>query len=80
MDEVTQILTAIERSDVHTASQLLPLVYNELRQLASQRLAREAPGQTLQPIGPGSRGLRPARRWGRWPAVEQPRPFLRHGG
>jgi RNA polymerase sigma factor (TIGR02999 family) len=49
MSEVTRILSAIERSDPHAASQLLPLVYDELRKLAAQRLAREAPGQTLQP-------------------------------
>jgi RNA polymerase sigma factor (TIGR02999 family) len=48
MKEVTQILSAIEQGDPHAAEQLLPLVYDELRQLARQRLAREAPGQTLQ--------------------------------
>ena len=47
MSEVTQILSAIERGDPHAASQLLPLVYDELRRLAAQKLAREAPGQTL---------------------------------
>ena len=49
MSEVTQILHAIAEGDPHAASQLLPLVYDELRQLAAQRLARETPGQTLQP-------------------------------
>jgi RNA polymerase sigma factor (TIGR02999 family) len=49
MSEVTQILSAIARGDPHAASQLLPLVYDELRQLAAQRLAHETPGQTLQP-------------------------------
>jgi len=48
MHEVTQILSAIERGDPQAAEQLLPLVYEELRQLASQRLAQERPGQTLQ--------------------------------
>src|SRR5947209_3116584 len=48
MSEVTRILSAIEQGDPHAAEQLLPLVYDELRQLAAQRLAREAPGQTLQ--------------------------------
>lgn len=48
MADVTQILHAIERGDPHAAAQLLPLVYNELRQLAAQRMAREKPGQTLQ--------------------------------
>jgi RNA polymerase sigma factor (TIGR02999 family) len=48
MREVTRILNAIEQGDPHAADQLLPLVYNELRQLAGQRLAQEKPGQTLQ--------------------------------
>mgnify|MGYP001602262704 CR=1 FL=1 len=46
--DVTRILTAIEQGDPHAAEQLLPLVYDELRQLAAQRLAQEKPGQTLQ--------------------------------
>jgi RNA polymerase sigma factor (TIGR02999 family) len=49
MTDVTQILSAIEQGDTHCAEQLLPLVYDELRQLAAQRLAAEKPGQTLQP-------------------------------
>src|SRR5262245_46776337 len=48
MSEVTRILSAIEQGDPAAAGQLLPLVYDELRQLAAQRLAREQPGQTLQ--------------------------------
>src|SRR5437763_11298611 len=48
MSEVTRILSAIEQGDPHVASQLLPLVYDELRQLAAQKLAQEKPGQTLQ--------------------------------
>jgi RNA polymerase sigma factor (TIGR02999 family) len=48
MSEVTRILSAIEQGDLHAAAQLLPLVYDELRQLAAQRLAQEKPGQTLQ--------------------------------
>ena len=48
MNEVTRILSTIEAGDPHTPEQLLPLVYDELRQLAAQKLAREAPGQTLQ--------------------------------
>jgi RNA polymerase sigma factor (TIGR02999 family) len=48
MSEVTRILTAIEHGDVRAAEELLPLVYQELRQLAAQRLSKEAPGQTLQ--------------------------------
>ena len=48
MNDVTRILSAIESGDPHAAEQLLPLVYQELRQLAAQKLAHEAPGQTLQ--------------------------------
>ena len=48
MSEVTRILSAIERGDARAAEQLLPLVYEELRALAAQRLAHEKPGQTLQ--------------------------------
>src|SRR5262249_39762956 len=48
MSEVTRILNAIEQGDLHAAEQLLPLVYDELRQLAAQKLAQEKPGQTLQ--------------------------------
>jgi len=46
---VTHLLTALSRGDPHAAGHLLPLVYGELRRLAAQRLANEAPGQTLQP-------------------------------
>jgi RNA polymerase sigma factor (TIGR02999 family) len=49
MTDVTQILAAIEQGDPKAAEQLLPLVYNELRNLAALRLGRETPGQTLQP-------------------------------
>src|SRR5690349_3216179 len=48
MSDVTQILSAIEQGDPSAAEQLLPLVYDELRKLAAQRLAQEKPGQTLQ--------------------------------
>jgi RNA polymerase sigma factor (TIGR02999 family) len=48
MSEVTRILSAIEQGDRHAAEQLFPLVYDELRTLAAQKLAQEAPGQTLQ--------------------------------
>ena len=48
MSDVTRILSAVEHGDPQAAEQLLPLVYDELRQLAAQRLAREKPGQTLQ--------------------------------
>jgi RNA polymerase sigma factor (TIGR02999 family) len=48
MSEVTRILSAIDQGDPHAAEQLLPLVYDELRQLAAQKLSQEQPGQTLQ--------------------------------
>jgi RNA polymerase sigma factor (TIGR02999 family) len=48
MSDVTRILNAIERGDAQATDELLPLVYGELRLLAAQKLAREAPGQTLQ--------------------------------
>jgi RNA polymerase sigma factor (TIGR02999 family) len=48
MSEVTRILSAIEQGDPHAAGQLLPLVYDELRKLAAEKLAHEKPGQTLQ--------------------------------
>jgi RNA polymerase sigma factor (TIGR02999 family) len=48
MKDVTSILSAIEQGDAGAAEQLLPLVYDELRKLAAQKLAREKPGQTLQ--------------------------------
>jgi RNA polymerase sigma factor (TIGR02999 family) len=47
MHDVTQLLNAIEQGDPHAAGQLLPLVYDALRHLAAQKLAREKPGQTL---------------------------------
>jgi RNA polymerase sigma factor (TIGR02999 family) len=51
MSEVTRILSAIEHGDPHAAEALLPLVYDELRKLAAQKLAHEKPGQTLQATG-----------------------------
>jgi RNA polymerase sigma factor (TIGR02999 family) len=47
MSDVTRILSAIDAGDPHAADQLLPLVYDELRKLAAQKLAHEKPGQTL---------------------------------
>ncbi len=49
MSDVTQLLNAIEQGDPQAASQLLPLVYDELRKLAAGKMAHELPGQTLQP-------------------------------
>jgi RNA polymerase sigma factor (TIGR02999 family) len=48
LTDVTRILSAIEAGDHHAAENLLPLVYDELRQLAAHKLAQEKPGQTLQ--------------------------------
>jgi RNA polymerase sigma factor (TIGR02999 family) len=48
MTELTRILAAIDQGDPQAAEQLLPLVYDELRRLAGQKLAKEKPGQTLQ--------------------------------
>jgi RNA polymerase sigma factor (TIGR02999 family) len=48
MGPVTHILSAIEQGDPHAAEKLLPLVYDELRKLAAQRMSQEQPGQTLE--------------------------------
>ena len=48
MTDVTQILNAIEQGDPRATEELLPLIYDELRLLAAQKLAKEPPGQTLQ--------------------------------
>ena len=48
MSDVTRIMSAIEQGDPHASAQLLPLVYDQLRRLAAQKLAQEKPGQTLQ--------------------------------
>src|SRR5262245_65020143 len=48
MSQVTQILSRLQQGDGQAAEQLLPVVYDELRKLAAQRLAQERPGQTLQ--------------------------------
>src|SRR5437667_10273459 len=49
MSDATLLLTAVERGDPKAADQLLNLLYDELRRLASSKMARETPGQTLQP-------------------------------
>ena len=49
MSNVTRILDAIEKGDPKATDELLPLVYQELRKLAAHKMAKEAPGQTLQP-------------------------------
>jgi RNA polymerase sigma factor (TIGR02999 family) len=48
MSDVTRILSAIKQGNPHAAEELLPLVYDELRKLAAERMAQEKPGQTLQ--------------------------------
>jgi RNA polymerase sigma factor (TIGR02999 family) len=48
MNEVTHILSALEQGDPHAAEQLLPLIYDALRQLAAEKMAQEKPGHTLQ--------------------------------
>jgi RNA polymerase sigma factor (TIGR02999 family) len=48
MNDLTRILSSLDHGSPHAAEQLLPLVYEELRKLAAQKLAQEAPGQTLQ--------------------------------
>lgn len=48
MSDITRILTAIEQGDARAADELLPLVYEELRRLAAQKMSQEKPGQTLQ--------------------------------
>jgi hypothetical protein len=53
MNEVTRVLSAIDGGDPHAAEQLLPLVYEELRKLAAQKLAQEKPGQTLEATAAG---------------------------
>lgn len=51
MSEFTQILGRVEQGDPQAAAELLPIVYDELRRLAAQKLANEKPGQTLQATG-----------------------------
>jgi RNA polymerase sigma factor (TIGR02999 family) len=51
MNDVTRILSAIQEGDLHAPEELLPLVYDELRKLATEKLAQEQPGQTLDPTG-----------------------------
>jgi RNA polymerase sigma factor (TIGR02999 family) len=69
MSEVLQILSAIEQGDARAADRLLPLVYDELRDLAAQKLAHEPSGQTLQPTALVHEaylrltGDRPGQRW-----------------
>ena len=77
MDAITQVLNAIEQGDPHAAEQLLPLVYDELRELAAQKLAQEKPGQTLQATALVHEAYLRLVGGGAGPALERPRPFLR---
>ena len=80
MNDVTRILSAIEQGDPQAAEQLLPLVYDELRKLAAQRLAQEKPGQTLQAtalVHEAYLRLVDAEKSQRW---DEPRPLLRRRG
>ena len=78
MNDVTRILSAIEQGDPQAAEQLLPLVYDELRKLAAQRLAQEKPGQTLQATALVHEAyLRLVGRRGQARRLERPRPLLR---
>ena len=61
MNDVTQYLSAIEAGDPQAAEKLLPLVYDELRRLAAQRLAQEKPGQTTGPTAATSSPRPPKR-------------------
>ena len=54
MNDVTQILARVKQGDAVAAEELLPLVYDELRKLAAQRMSHENPGQTLQATRTGS--------------------------
>ena len=77
MNDVTRILSAIEQGDPQAAEQLLPLVYDELRKLAAQRLAQREARPDPPGHGPGPRGVPPAGRRRAGPALERPRPLLR---
>ena len=77
MNDVTRILSAIEQGDPQAAEQLLPLVYDELRKLAAQRLAQEKPGQTLQATALVHEAYLRLVDADEAPALEQPRPLLR---
>ena len=80
LNDVTRILSAIEQGDPHAAADLLPLVYDELRKLASQKLAREPPGQTLQATALVHEAYLRLVGERRGAGLERPRSFLRRGG
>ena len=81
MGDVTRILAGIEQGDPAAAEQLLPLVYEELRNLAAQKLAHEKPGQTLQATALVHEAYLRLVDVQQAQALEQPWPFLcRSGG
>ena len=80
MTDVTRILSAIEQGDPKAAEQLLPLVYDELRKLAAQKLAQEKPGQTLQATALVHEAYLRLVDVEQVAALEQPRPLLRRRG
>ena len=80
MTDVTRILSAIEQGDPQAAEQLLPLVYDELRKLAAQKLAQEKPGQTLQATALVHEAYLRLVGRGQSPALGRPGPLLRRRG
>ena len=79
MSDFTQILSAIEQGAPHAAEQLLPLVYDELRKLAAQKLAQEKPGQTLQATALVGRHSKP-QRWYTKPICRRRTGHAAHSG
>jgi hypothetical protein len=77
MNDVTRILSAIDQGDARAAEQPLPLVYDELRKLAAQKLAQEKPGQTLEATALVHEAYVRLVDVEQGPAAEQPRPLLR---
>jgi len=77
MNEVTRILSAIEQGDPHAPEQQLPLVYDELRELAAERIAPERPGQTLQATALVHEAYLRLAEGGQTRALEQPGTLLR---
>jgi hypothetical protein len=80
MSDVTRILSAIEQGDPHAAEQLLPLVYEELRRLAAEKMAAEKPGQTLEATARGHEAYLRLVGKRRGATLQWPRPIVRHCG
>jgi hypothetical protein len=77
MSDVTRLLTAAQAGDSETATELRPLVYDELRKLAAARLAGEKPGHGVAADRPGSRGVPGPGRTGRRASLGLPRTAAR---